>query len=85
MKWILYFLSSIPGIYFFGSWQFAEWAYVYFECKGGLKYLEPCYIGTYDIVPHLGFRFFLAKILWIPAVILSIILILKVHKHYKRT
>ena len=82
MKWILYLLASIPGIYFFITQQFAKWAYIRFECKGGLKDLEPCFIGTYDIMPHLSFGFFLAKIFWIPAVILSITLIVIIHKHY---
>ena len=84
MKWFWYSLSMLPTIIFLGGWKLADWAYIYYKCEGGLKHLQPCYIEGYNIRTFLEFGLFFGQLLWIPAIILSVYLVTKVHEKHNK-
>lgn len=81
MKWkYKYFFTSLPPFLLFGGWKLSDWAYHYFGCQGGLKSLHSCHMGTIDITLYMGFGLFWCQLLWIPAIVFSAWLLLRI-KH----
>ena len=79
-----YLLASLPFAFTLGGWRLSEWAYAYFQCKGGLKDLQPCYAASFDITPFLVFGLFFCQLLWVPAAILSAVFALSVFEKHNR-
>jgi len=75
-----YILASLPPFLLFGGWKLSDWAYHYYACQGGLKNLQPCYVGTIDIMPYIGFGLSFCQIFWFPAIVFSAWLLLRI-KH----
>jgi hypothetical protein len=85
MSWpTKYALASLPFAVTFSGWRLAEWAYPYFQCKGGLKDLQPCFAGSIDITGFIGIGLFFCQLLWIPAAVLSAVIALSVFEKHNR-
>ncbi|WP_020166803.1 hypothetical protein [Methylotenera versatilis] len=79
MFWLRkYLVALLPAIVIFGGWQSATWAYDYFGCQGNLKNLQPCFVGSVNILPFLGFGLFWCQLLMFVALPLSFWLVIKV-------
>jgi hypothetical protein len=83
--WLRKYLFALsPAIIPVGGWQLAIWAYSYFGCQGNLKNLQPCFAGTVNILPFLGFGLFWCQLAIYVALPLSFWLIINViTKQYK--
>jgi len=73
-----YIVALLPAIITMVGWQSAIWAYAYFGCQGNLKHLQPCFAGSVNIVPFLGFGLFWCQLLMFVALPLSFWLVIKV-------
>jgi hypothetical protein len=73
-----YLIALLPAILSVGGWQSAIWAYIYFDCQGNLKNLQPCFAGTVDIRPFIGFGSFWCYLLIFVALPLSFWFVVKV-------
>jgi hypothetical protein len=61
-----YMLAWIPAVVTVGGWQLAQWAFVHFSCQFHMKSLAPCFAGTLNITPLLGFGLFWLQLLaWV--------------------
>jgi hypothetical protein len=67
MNWTCrYLLASLPAVVTVGGWQLARWAYNYFGCRSMPKGLEPCFAGSVEITPLVGFGLFWLQLLsWV--------------------
>lgn len=84
MTWTLrYAAAFLPAVFTVGGWRWAVWAYEHFGCQGNLKSLEPCFAGSYNILPWLGFGLFWCQLLAWLAVPLSIGLLIVVGLQHK--
>jgi len=72
-----YIVALLPAIITVGWWQSAIWAYTYFGCQGNLKNLQPCFAGSINILPFLGFGLFWCYILMFITLPLSFWLVIK--------
>ena len=59
-----YVLAASPALVTFGGWQLALWAYEHFGCQGNLKYLQPCFAGSINLLPWLGIGLFWCQLLF---------------------
>jgi len=79
-----YLVALLPAVITVGGWQLAIWIYDYFGCQGHLKNLQPCFVGSVNILPFLGFGLFWCQLLMFIALPLSFWLVIKVFaKQYK--
>lgn len=79
-----YFLSALPFALTFAGWRLADWAYSHYQCRGGLKDLQPCFAGSLDITGLIGIGLFFCQLLWVPAAILSAVLSIAVFEKHNR-
>jgi hypothetical protein len=68
----------MPVLLMFGGWQLAIWAYEYFGCQGNLKNLEPCFVGSFNLLPWLGIGLFWCHLLLWVFVPISTVLVLNI-------
>jgi len=85
MPWLVrYFLAAAPTLVPLVGWQFALWAYTYFGCQGGLKGLQPCFIGPFNLLPWLGLGLFWCQLLlWVFSPLSAGLLLSVAIRHYR--
>lgn len=80
-----YVLAILPVAITVLGWILARSAYTYFECTGSLKYMRPCDIGSFNLLPLLGLGlFWCPALLWITTPI-SFSLLIKVWRGTDKT
>lgn len=75
-----YLLAALPPFLLYGGWKLASWAYINFHCQGNIKGLQPCYAGSIDIAPLLGIGLFWCQVLWVPAIAVSGLFLLRIYR-----
>lgn len=73
-----YLLALLPVIIPSSCWLAATLAFDHFGCTGNLKYMQPCYAGSLNLLPFLGFGLFWCQLLLFVTVPWSFWLLLKV-------
>lgn len=76
---VKYLLALLPIIVTAGGWLLAILAFDHFGCAGNLKDMQPCYAGSFNLLPLLGIGLFWCQLLLWVAVPLSFWLLLKVY------
>lgn len=76
---VKYALALLPTVVTGGGWLLAAWAFDYFGCTGSIKYMRPCFVGSFNLLPLLGIGLFWCQILLWLAAPLSFWLVLKVY------
>ena len=76
---VKYLLDLLPVIVTASGWLLAAWAFDYFGCTGNIKDMQPCYAGSFNLLPFLGIGLFWCQILvWVMAPV-SLWLVFKVY------
>jgi hypothetical protein len=58
-----YALAILPVAITGGGWLLATFAFQHFGCTGNIKYMRPCFAGSINLLPFLGFGLFWCQLL----------------------
>ena len=79
MTWMSkYAFAVTPPIIFFAFWNLGVFFYHHFGCQGNIKNLAPCSIGSFDLLPWLGFGMFWSPILFCLSLPISVLLLIDI-------
>ena len=72
---VRYLLAFAPAALCLFAWQGSGWMVARLGCTWQGKSLSACYAGNFEVTPWLGAGVFWGQMLFIPAIVLSVILL----------
>ena len=75
MRLLKYLLASLPFVVTYGGWKLSSFLGASMGCPVPSKDPQACLVGTLNIEPLLGFIAWWGMLLWMPALLVSGLLI----------